>query len=309
MERYRIALEEVKHLDCTKLVLVQSIPLADCVDVAKTMMSLKGRSVVGVVMGTDEDDAARILDDAGIPSFRFPEAAVRAIDYYTTRPQSRIKVRKPDPISEAAKLVEGKTSLRNDDAMRLMETYGITVPRRAVVSSAEEAVRAAEDIGYPVVMKILPNEPVHKTELQGVIMNLVEERQVIDAFTSLSKITSFVFVQQQVSGVEVYLGGIDDPIFGETILLSAGGIYVEVIGRPSHRLAPVAVDEAREMLHESRVHELLNARNRGYDEDGLVLALLRLSKMTIDLRIKEVDLNPIIVNAEGAFVVDIRTIL
>ena len=248
----------------------------------------------------------RFLDAAGIPSFRFPEAAVRAISYYATRPASRTKVRTRRPSPEAERLVSGKKYLRDSEGMRLMELYGLTTPNYGVVTSAEEALKVSKEIGYPVVMKISPDEPVHKTELKGVVVNVASDEQVTSVFSDLSKITPLVMIQKQVNGLEVFLGALDDPTFGQTVLASAGGIYVEVIGRTSHRLAPVAEDEAQEMLRESRVHDMLNARKRGYDEEALTKALLSLSRLSVDLGIKAIDLNPVIVNAEGAFVVDVR---
>ena len=308
-ERYRAALAEVKGLDCTKLVLVQSLPLLSCVEVANTILGFKGASVVGVMMGTDEEAAAKVLDAAGIPSFRFPEDAVRAIGHYVARPAARTKVRTAQPIEEATMLASGKRVLTDREGLRLMEIYGIRAPRYGVVVTADEAEKLAESIGYPVVMKISPDEPVHKTELKGVFLDVAEAKQARAVFSDLSRITPRVIVQQQVSGIEVFVGGLDDPTFGQTVLVSAGGIYVEVMGPPSHRLAPVAEDEVEEMLRESKVWGMLNARRRGYDQAALVGTVLRLSRMMVDMQIAEIDLNPVIVNSDGAFAVDVRVIL
>jgi acetyl coenzyme A synthetase (ADP forming)-like protein len=308
-ERYRAVLAEVQDLDCTKLVLMQSFPLMSCVEVAEVIMEFKGKGIVGVMMGTDEDAAARILDVGRVPNFKFPEDAVRAIGHYVTRPQARAKVRDAHPIPDASSLVSGRRSLRDSEGLRLMELYGIRVPPYGVATAAEEAVKLSEGMGFPVVMKISPDEPVHKTELKGVVMNVAGEKEVRKTFSDLSRITPRVLVQKQVSGLEVFLGGLDDPTFGQTLLVSAGGVYVEVVGTPSHRLAPLAEDEAVEMLRESRVLDMLNARKRGYDQGGLVSAMQRLSTMVVDLPIAQVDLNPVIVNSDGAFVVDVRVML
>lgn len=308
LERYRGVMSEIQEVDCTKLVLVQALPLLTCVEVAKALAAYKGKSVVGVMMGTDEDAAMELLDQRGIPSFKFPEDAVRAVAHYAAKPVARTKVRDPRPPEKAAALVAGKGSLTDRDGLRLMELYGIGTPKYRVVSSPEDAVAAAREIGYPVVMKISPDEPVHKTELKGVAMNLADPEQARNAFASLSKITPRVTVQQQVSGLEVLLGAVDDPTFGKAVLVTAGGIYAEVVGTPSHRLAPLTEDEAREMLLESRVHAMVNARSRGYDEASLVRTVVTFSRLVVDLPVKEMDLNPVIVNADGAFAVDVRTI-
>ena len=196
-ERYRAALEKVQDLDCTKLVLMQSLPLLSCAEIAKTILGFKGKSVVGVMMGTDEDEAAAILDGGGVPSFRFPEAAVRAIGHYVSRPTARPKVRTAHPVEEASRLVADKGVLRDSEGLRLMELCGISVPRYAVVTAPDEAESVAESIGYPVVMKISPDEPVHKTELKGVVVNVVDAKQVRGVFATLSGITPRVMIQQR----------------------------------------------------------------------------------------------------------------
>ncbi|MDA4132329.1 MAG: acetate--CoA ligase family protein, partial [Thaumarchaeota archaeon] len=280
-----------------------------CVEIANTIMGFKGTSVVGVMMGTDEEAAAKTLDAGGIPSFRFPEDAVRAIGHYVARPVARTKVRTAQPTEGATKLASGKRVLTDMDGLRLMEIYGIRVPRYGVVTAADEAEKLAERIGYPVVMKISPDQPLHKTELKGVCLNVAGAKHVRTVFSDLSRITPRVMVQQQVSGLEVFFGGLDDPTFGQTVLVSAGGVYVEVMGNPSYRLAPVAEAEAEEMLRESKVWGMLNARKRDYDHVELVGTIVRLSRIMVDMRIAEMDVNPVIVNSEGAFAVDVRVAL
>ena len=309
LDRYVRALSVVQDLDCTKLVLVQSLPILSCVEVAGAILRFKGKSVIGVMMGTDEDEGSSLLDRSGIPNFKFPEDAVRAIVHYAARPVARTKVRTARPPPAARRLVSGKRFLRDTEGLRLMELYGVKVPRYETVATAAQAAQAAEKIGYPVVMKISPDEPVHKTELNGVIVNVADRARAREAFAALSRITPRVLVEEQVSGLEVFLGGLLDPTFGQTVVASAGGVYVEVIGRPSHRLAPVDADEADEMLRESRVHDMLTSRRRGYDEKSLAKTLRRLSRIMVDLDVSQADLNPVIVNAEGAFAVDVRVIL
>ncbi len=308
-ERYRAALAEVQGIDCTKLVLMQSMPLLSCVEVARTVVGFRGSSLVGVMMGTDEDAAADVLDAAGIPSFTFPEEAVRAIGHFVKRPPARTKDRTAHPLDGAEALVSGKRVLSDRDGLLLVELYGIQVPRYGTAASPDEAEALAERLGYPVVMKISPDEPVHKTELNGVVMSVSDSKRARGAFSDLSRVCPRVMVQQQIMGAEVLLGGLNDPGFGPTVLVSAGGIYVEAIGRPSHRLGPIEADEAEEMLRESRVYDILSSRKRGYDQAALIAAMQRLSRMTVDLKITEIDLNPVIVNTEGAFAVDVRVLL
>mgnify|MGYP001772681986 CR=1 FL=1 len=306
--RYADVIREVQDLDCTKLVVVQSLATVSCVEVARVLSRVRGKGFVGVLMGMDEDAAARILDSAGMPAFRFTEDAVRAISRYVNRREPTIKVRSPAPSKEALDLVKGRQRLRDEEAFRLLELYGIKVPPWAVVEDPDSAAREAERIGFPLVMKISPDEPVHKTELGGVRLN-VERDGVRDQFAELSRISRRVLLQRQLSGIEVFVGGIRDEAFGPAVLVGLGGVYVEVLRSVSYGLAPVSEQEALEMMRESRVLEVLTARRRGYDVNAVARALSRISDLIIDLNIKELDVNPLIVNEDGAFAVDVRVVL
>jgi acetyl coenzyme A synthetase (ADP forming)-like protein len=304
-DRYAEAMKIVQDLDCTKLVIVQSLPVVSCSEVAKVLLNYKGKGIVGVMMGVDEDSALRILESASIPAFNFPEAAVRAIRYLTSKPNPRKKIRVAQPISSAVELTKGKEYLADYEALKLMEIYGIKTPKWGIVQSEEEAQRVADSIGYPVVMKISADKPLHKTEMKGVVMN-VEKDMVKSVYKQLSQITKRVMIQEQLTGLEVFVGGLKDPVFGHTVLVGSGGIYVEVLKNVSYGISPVYEDEALEMLKESKVHDMLTARKRGYDEGSLIRTIVTVSRMIIDLNIKEMDINPLIVNENGAFAVDVR---
>ncbi|AEE94934.1 acetyl coenzyme A synthetase (ADP forming), alpha domain protein [Acidianus hospitalis W1] len=304
-DRYAEAMKIVQDLDCTKLVIVQSLPVVSCSEVAKVLLNYKGKGVVGVMMGVDEDSALRILESASIPAFNFPEAAVRAIRYLTSKPNPRKKIRVAQPISSAVELTKGKEYLADYEALKLMEIYGIKTPKWGIVQSEEEAQRVADSIGYPVVMKISADKPLHKTEMKGVVMN-VEKDMVKSVYKQLSQITKRVMIQEQLTGLEVFVGGLKDPVFGHTVLVGSGGIYVEVLKNVSYGISPVYEDEALEMLKESKVHDMLTARKRGYDEGSLIRTIVTVSRMIVDLNIKEMDINPLIVNENGAFAVDVR---
>ncbi|MGC8555401.1 MAG: acetate--CoA ligase family protein [Conexivisphaera sp.] len=304
-ERYAGALRAVQDLSCTKLVIVQALATVSCVEVARVLQRFRGKGMVGVVMGMDEDAASRILDSAGIPAFRFSEDAVRAIARYIRRRAPEVKMRSPSPVSGAAELVRGKRYLRDEDAFRLMELYGIRVPPWAVVEDLESARREAERIGFPLVMKISPDEPTHKTEVGGVRLN-VERDDLQGRFEELSRISRRVLLQRQLSGLEVFVGGVRDPVFGPAVLVGLGGIYVEVLRSVSYGLSPVSEQEALEMMKESRVMDALTARRRGYDPGSVARAVSRISELIIDLDVRELDVNPLIVNEEGAFAVDVR---
>ncbi|MGC8497307.1 MAG: acetate--CoA ligase family protein [Thermoplasmata archaeon] len=306
-ERYRQALDIVQNLECTKLVLVQALAIVSCTEVAKVLIKYKGKRVVGVLMGSDSEPALRILTSAGIPAFSFPEDAVKAIKYVSDMRAASIKYRTSEPISGAMEIVKNKQFLNDEESFRLLELYGIRVPAWSVVSNLEDAKKVAAKIGFPVVMKVSSDEPIHKTEIGGVIMN-VEEKDVEKAFNTLISKAPRVMIQQQLNGVEVFIGGLRDPAFGPAVLIGPGGIYVEVIKSISYGLSPVSEDEALEMLKESKVYSLLNARKRNYNISATVSALTRISRMIEDLNIKEMDINPLIVNENNAYATDVRII-
>ncbi len=304
--RYNNALAIVKDLDCTKIVIVQSLPMVTCSDVAKAVVNYRGKGVIGITMGLDQNAAAKLLDSVSVPSFIFPEDAIKSIKYIVNKPDPVKKIRTPDPINRAADLVRGKSYLRDYEAMELMEIYGIRTPLYAIAENAEQAESNSDVVGYPFVMKISPDTPVHKTEVKGVIMN-VEKDMVSKAFIELNY--KRVIMQQQISGAEIFIGGINDPVFGPAIVAGIGGVYMEVIKSLSYGISPVSEDEAYRMIKESKILDMLRARNSNYDVNATVSAISKISSMFIDLNIKEMDINPLIVNEKGAFAVDVRIVL
>ena len=304
--RYNNALGIVKDLDCTKIVIVQSLPMVTCSDVAKAVVNYRGKGVIGITMGLDQNAAAKLLDSVSVPSFIFPEDAIKSIKYMVERPEPIKKIRTADPIRKAADLVKGKTYLRDFEAMELMEIYGIRTPLYAMAESVDEAQSRSDTVGYPFVMKISPDTPVHKTDVKGVIMD-VEKDMVSQAFTELNY--KRVIMQQQISGAEIFVGGINDPVFGPAIVVGIGGVYMEVIKSLSYGICPVSEDEAYRMIKESKILDMLRARNSNYDVNATVSAISKISNMFIDLNVKEMDINPLIVNEKGAFAVDVRIVL
>ncbi|MEM3852303.1 MAG: acetate--CoA ligase family protein [Methanomassiliicoccales archaeon] len=305
--RYRSALEVVRDVKATKLVVVQSLPTVSCSELANVLLEFKGSSIVGVVMGLDEDAAVRILESAGIPAYRFPEDAVRSIKLLLEKRSPSTKIQKPSPVHDAIGIASSNAPPEERN-FRLLESYGIGTAGWKIVSSAKEAVDAANRIGYPVVMKIASEGQVHKTELGGVVVN-VQPGDVESTFNKLKALSNAILIQQQLPGVEVFVGGISDPVFGKSVVVGLGGIYVEVFRSVSYGLCPVDREEALRMISSSRVLELLKARNRNYSVEAVVDALVKISRLMVDMDIKQLDINPLIVNQNGAFAVDVRLIL
>jgi acetyl coenzyme A synthetase (ADP forming)-like protein len=275
-----------------------------------------------------------ILNEMKVPNYRVPERAVAALSsmsrYRQWRGQPPLSPKRFDVDDDAVRKViarvreDGRVSIGDAEAREIMQAYGMTVPKSVLSSTPEEAVAAAERIGFPVVMKIASPDILHKTDIGGVKLNLSSPVDVRDAFDLMVfRATRFMpeaeiwgcQVQEQVrGGKEVILGMSRDPQFGPLLLFGLGGIYVEALKDVTFRVAPVDEREAREMISEIRAHSLLSGV-RGEppsDIDAIVDTLLRVSQMATDFpEIAEMDINPLIVfeQGRGALGLDMRLVL
>jgi len=226
----------------------------------------------------------------------------------------------PVPKGETADGV-GESLLLGREALELLEGYGIKSAPSVEVDTPEQAASAAEELGFPVVLKATSSKIVHKTELGAVVLNLDSREAVIEAAERMKsdiagKLSDALgdlrfLVQKQLRGHEMILGSKRDENFGATVLLGWGGILVELLRESVLRLAPVGYGEAERMIEELRGHELLHGF-RGMpsaDIDSLKDAIVRLSALVHDNpQIAELDINPLIATSEGAFAVDCRIV-
>lgn len=260
-----------------------------------------------------------------IPSYGFPEAAASALAQVTAYGEWR---RKPpgsvpefnDIRSDDAKaiveqvLARGGGWLSPIEIGELFSAAGISVVKSRFVSTLDEAIKAAAKIGFPVALKATGPAIVHKTEVGGVALNLVDEnalrRAYDDMATRLGADLTGVIVQQMVpGGVEVVVGATLDPTFGPLVLYGSGGVLVELLNDVAFRIHPLTDADAREMINEVKGTTLL----RGYrgskpaDEAALLEIILRVSALLeICPQINEMDANPVKILEKGAIVVDAR---
>jgi len=224
-------------------------------------------------------------------------------------------------IFEKAK-AENRKFLLETEAKTVCSHYGIPVTKFMVAKTAEEAVKFAEKIGYPLVMKIVSPDVVHKFDVGGVMINLNTAREVEDAFKKIlrnvkkhnpkARIVGVTVQEMAPESTEVIVGAIKDPQFGQTLMFGLGGIFVEILKDVTFRIAPVSEQEAQEMITEVKAYPLL----QGYrgtppaDISAIVQILLSTSKLVMEHpEIKELDLNPVMVYEKGAKTVDARIIL
>jgi acyl-CoA synthetase (NDP forming) len=210
-------------------------------------------------------------------------------------------------------------ALSETDSKRVLDCYGIAIPREILASDPEQAARASREIGGPVALKIVSPDILHKTEAGGVKLGLSTPQDVSAAVADIlasakryapeARIDG-VSVQQMVPpGIEIVLGVKNDRQFGPLVAAGIGGIMVELLGDTKVRLAPVDDQAARTMLASLRGHALLTGfRGKpGIDIDGLVDIICRLSELAHDLRdvIDQIDVNPVIASADGAIAADV----
>lgn len=219
---------------------------------------------------------------------------------------------------------EGRTKLLEHEAYEVLAKYGIPAPKFGLATSVEEAVRLSEEVGYPVVLKIVSPDIVHKSDVGGVKLNLSSSEEVRRSFDEIlrsvrtkapeAKITGILVQEMVPQSLEVIVGATRDPTFGPVILFGLGGIFVEVLKDVSFRITPLTRYDAETMLTEIRAAKILDGY-RGTpprDKEAIVDIILRLAKfMEEHESVTDVDLNPIMVFevGKGAKVADARILI
>ena len=210
--------------------------------------------------------------------------------------------------------------LLEPEAKELCRTYGLPVGEWKVVKTAEEAKAAGREMGYPLVMKIVSPDVIHKSDVGGVILNIKTGSEAEDAFRKMEgirkrtgcRLEGVRMERMAPQGTETIMGAKRDPQFGPVILFGLGGIFVEVFKDVSFRVAPITRDDAMEMITELKAYPILKGirGRRPSDTEGIVDSLLKVSSMMMDVaEVKELDLNPTIVYEKGCRIVDARVIL
>lgn len=216
---------------------------------------------------------------------------------------------------------EGRTALTAPEGKKLCDFYGIPVPREEMAQSAREASEIADRMGYPVVLKIVSPQILHKTESGGVLVGLKSTEEVRDGFDNIMENAKRydpsanllgVQVQQMVQGgQEVIVGAVTDGSFGKLVAFGLGGILVEIMKDVTFRLAPVSRDEALSMLDSVKAAELLKGARgqKAVDRTALADLIVNVSRLVSDFpEISELDLNPVFARSDGAIAADVRVL-
>ena len=216
----------------------------------------------------------------------------------------------------------GRTALTAPEAKQICDAYGITVPKEALAGSAAQASQAAAEMGFPVVMKIVSPDILHKTEAGGVLVGIKNAEEAASAYEKIianarnykadANIVG-VQVQQMIkAGQEVIIGAVTDNSFGKLVAFGLGGVLVEVLKDITFRLAPATLQDAYSMLDGIQAAEILKGVRGGdpVDREALAKLIVAVSKLVSDFpEISELDLNPVFASKQGAVAADVRIVL
>ncbi len=300
---------------------------------------LTGKPVLACWMGDARVKEARdVLNSVAIPSFRTPEAAVDAFgniaSFYQNQqllqqtPPPNSTLAKPD-VEGARLLIEGVLAERRKvltemESKALLAAFHIPVTRTMLARSANEAMLIAAQLGYPVALKIDSPDISHKSDVQGVALNVQSATQVRDVYNDMLAAVKRAQPAARINGVtiqpmsgqrhgrEIYIGLTTDEPFGPVITFGAGGTMIELIADRAMELPPLNQFLARRLIERSRVSEMLGAwrGTQAADIEAVEQILLRVSEMVCELpQLREMDINPIIVDETGAVAVDARVVI
>ncbi len=341
-DRYNLALTHALQDDQVDGVMVILTPqsMTDIETIAREVCQItqqyNSKPLYTSFMG-EADVAAGIdiLQRHQIPHYILPEsmchafASAHQFQQWLQRPQHAGNTLSGTDVTQAQKLLSAaqanqKPYLTEAEATPVLAAYGLPVLESGLATSAEQAVTLAEKIGFPVVLKVISPDIVHKFDVQGVVLNLASAEAVAVAYKSIQTNVRRHLPQARIEGVlvrrmippgeEVILGVKRDPAFGPVIMFGLGGIFVEIFKDVSFRVAPVSADDATAMLQEIQAAPILaGVRGRApRDLESIKNCIQRLSLLALECpQIQELDINPLIVleNGQGCFVADAKIML
>ncbi|MBU1881803.1 acetate--CoA ligase family protein, partial [bacterium] len=329
-EGYRKSLKillEDENVDAVIVIFVHPVHI-DAEGIARAIIEssrIQGdKPVLCVFMGAKgEGSGVRQLQVAGLPTYSFPESAAMALaameKYNRIRSRPLGNVKKFDDIHRnAVKVIfdrviaEKRDRLYDLEVNKVLSAYGIAMPRFTVVKSLEDAVRFTELTNYPVVLKVLSPEVIHKSDVGGVIVDLRNEAELVRGYMrlqeNLSKLDTplddyQIMIQEMAKGgKEMIMGVTYDPHFGPLLMVGLGGIYVEIIKDVNFRIFPITDSDAEDMITSLKGYKLLTGvrGEKGVDLNAAVDTLQRISCLVGDFPcISEMDINPFMAFPEG----------
>ncbi|MEM2878226.1 MAG: acetate--CoA ligase family protein [Candidatus Hadarchaeales archaeon] len=338
--RYKNALEV--SLSSTKIggaiVIVTPQAMTPLRDIARALAEVRkiypDKIILPVFMGVS-GEPIDILKNNGLPNYEFPESAVKVMSRMHQYTQYRAEREEPPATfddfdysrikSIISRVKEsGRTAMTVDECIDVAKACNINVPEIAIARNAEEAVEIAERIGYPVVMKVISPDILHKTDIGGVKLNVNGANDVRKNYELMMRKIKTVLPESRISGVMIYrmapqgkeiiIGAVRDAQFGPILMFGLGGIYVNFLKDVAYAMCPISLNEASELVKETKAYTLLRGV-RGEppsDTASVIDTILRISHLisTFD-DILEIEINPTFVYGEGkgCLAIDIRAVV
>ena len=345
-DRYKAALQAClndENIDGILIIFTQQA-VSEAIEISKNIVDLvrnkanQDKTILTSFMGFGPvQEANNILNANNIPTYSTPEQAIRTYMYmyeyqrnkellYETPeelPYDDSPPKRPIMVILRNAAFEGRDVLTEDEAKKILKYYDFPIVTTEAANNVEEAVQLAQNMGFPVVLKILSPQILHKTDAGGVILNINTPNKVREAFeTLIQRATAYnpnaqiigVTVQPMVEkkGQEIIIGGKTDPVFGPVILFGMGGVGVELFKDYSIGLPPLNTTLIHRMMEETNIYQLL----KGYrgsapvDLKKLDETMLQFSQLLVDFpQIKEIDINPLLINEKEACILDARIVI
>ena len=342
-ERYKVAIEAClndANVDGIVIIFTQQ-GVVEGTAVAKGIVQVIGdrhfhdKTILTSFMGNGAaQEANRIFNENNIPTYTTPEQAIKTymtmyqyqrnveLIYETPEelPVDAAPPKRPINVIFRGAALEKREILTEDEAKRILKYYEFPVVETAVANNVDEAIAYARKMGFPVVLKILSPQIVHKSDAGGVILNVHSEADVREAFSTLIQRANDYNPEAQIIGVtvqpmidrkgyELIIGGKTDPVFGPVILFGMGGVGVELFKDYSIGLPPLNTTLIRRMMEETKIYQLLKGYRKSVPVNLKVLdeTLLLFSQLLTDFpQIKEIDINPLLINDKEACILDAR---
>ncbi len=291
--------------------------------IVKTTRAKPTKPVLACFMGASKVEAGvKVFRQEKIPQYDSPEAAVTTLkamtDYVRWRNQPKrvvrlfpVNRRKVESIIDRH-LRKGMREIGEAESKEILEAYGFATPKGSIATTADQAANIADQLGYPVVLKIWSPDILHKSDVGGVKVGLKSAQQVKDAFDLMmyripkkmpeANILGVLVQEMCASGREVILGMHRDPHFGPLMMFGMGGVMVEVLKDVAFYLAPLTGDEAKQMLMNTKTYRILQGvrGQEGVDIEAIAEGLQRLSQLVTEFpQIQEMDINPFVVGLPG----------
>lgn len=339
-DRYSFAIKECakdRNVDSILVILTpQSMtkPVATATAIIEIAKKYKKKNIFASFMGEDDVyNGIKLLQDNNVPVFKTPEHAINAFlklyEYNnlkkvnTNFKSKNLLKQKKENLKIIKNVVSsGNFSLDEYDAKLFLKNYDIPVCKFDVADSPIDAALKSGVIGFPVVMKILSKDILHKTDVGGVVVNINSANDAKEAFNNILKNARKYVPKANIRGVliekmvdykfELILGSIKDEVFGHGIVFGSGGINVEVYKDTSLEVAPLNSELSQKLIENTKIYKLLSGYrgDKGINLKKLNKIVLNFSQMLVDFpEIKEIDINPLVCDEKNIFAVDAKIVL